>query len=570
VVQLWDVRRATLRHQLRTGLPDGWVSFSADQRILVTLSFDDRPEAGVTRAVLSRWDVGTGRRLAGPVSVSNRSADAFAATPDGARLVVVNGAEVVQVAPGTLRPVRRLPRKPPRTGPMAAALSLNGRMVALGAEDGTVQLLDLATGRFRGMAGRHESPIGGVAFSADGTMLATGGGDRRVIVRDVASGQVRETYQGGEGRFADLQFSPDGRTVYAAATRSVIAWDLEGAGRLGRPFSVTGPTDVTMAISPDGSVIATPDGPAGDKVTLRELRTPRKVRPSLAPGIGRIGAIAFAPDGKTLALGGDRTHGAPVLVDIASGTITRRMTGGHDDGFVTLAFDREGTRILTAGHDRRAIIWDARTGAPLLELRHPGNDGFNDTMAAWSPDGTMVATAGGGGKVGLWRVADQTLVRTVAADPEFVTALAFSPDGTLLATAGSGERFTTLWEVASGRLVGRLRHPTYVIAVRFDPQGRTLATAAGGTVRLWDLTSRHQLGVALPGPDDPGPDRSTVLAFNPAGTDLVAFYGDGTGLVWDVDPDRWKQRACTIAGGPLSRDEWEELLPGRRYEPACR
>jgi WD40 repeat protein/DNA-binding SARP family transcriptional activator len=570
LVQLWDVRSATLRHQFRTGLFDLGVSFSPDRRSLVTLSVDES-EPGGARAVLSRWDVGTGRRLVGPVRVSTRGADAFAATPNGARLVVVNGAEVVQVAPGTLQPVRRRPRKPRRTGPMAAALSPDGQMVALGAEDGTVQLLDLATGRFRAMAGRHESPIGGVAFSADGTMLATGGGDRRVIVRDVASGQVRETFQGGEGRFAWLRFSPDGRTLYAAATRSVIAWDLEGAGRLGRPFSVPGPSDLAMAVSPDGSVIATPDGPAGDRVTLRELGTPRKVLRSLAPGIGRIGAIAFAPDGQTLALGGDRAHGAPVLVDIASGAVTRSMTGGHDDGFVTLAFDREGKRILTAGNDRRAIVWDARTGAQLLELRHPGDDGFNDTVAAWSPDGTMVATAGGGGTVVLWRVADGALVRTVVADPEWVAAVAFSPDGTLLAVAGSGERFTTLWEVASGRLVGRLRHPTYVVAVHFDPQGRTLATAVtDGTVRLWDLASRHQLGVALPGPNHLGPDRSTVLAFNPAGTDLVAFYGDGTGLVWDVDPDRWKQRACTIAGGPLTRDEWEELLPGRRYEPACR
>jgi WD40 repeat protein/DNA-binding SARP family transcriptional activator len=563
LVQLWDVPSATLRHQLRTGLPDGWVSFSPDQRSLVTLSFDDRPDAGVARAVMSRWDVGTGRRLAGPVSVSNRSAEAFAATPDGARLVVVNGAEVVQVAPGTLQPVRRLPRKPPRTGPMAAALSPDGRMVALGAEDGTVQLLDLLTGQFRGVAGRHQSHIRGIAFSADGTMLASGGGDRRVIVRDVASGRVRETFQGGEGRFAGLRFSPDGRMLYAAATRSVIAWDLDGAGRLERPFSVSGPTDLAMAVSPDGSVFATPDGPAGDRVSLRELRAPGKVRRSFAPGIGRIGAIAFAPDGRTLALGGDRAHGAPVLVDVASGAVTRPRRGGHDDGFGTLAFDPEGKRILTAGNDARAIVWDVRTGAQLLELRHPE---VNDTAAAWSPDGTMVATAGGGGKVVLWRVADGALVRTVAADREWVQAVAFSPDGTLLATAGSGERFTTLWEVASGRLVGRLRHPTYVVAVRFDPQGRTLATAAtDGTVRLWDLASQRQLGVALP-----GPDQWSVLAFNPGGTDLVAFYGDGTGLVWDVDPESWKQRACTIAGGPLTRDAWEELLPGRRYEPACR
>jgi hypothetical protein len=65
------------------------------------------------------------------------------------------------------------------------------------------------------------------------------------------------------------------------------------------------------------------------------------------------------------------------------------------------------------------------------------------------------------------------------------------------------------------------------------------------------------------------PEQWSVLAFDPGGTNLVAFYGNGTGLVWEVDPDRWKQRACTVAGGPLTRDEWEELLPGRRYEPAC-
>jgi hypothetical protein len=177
----------------------------------------------------------------------------------------------------------------------------------------------------------------------------------------------------------------------------------------------------------------------------------------------------------------------------------------------------------------------------------------------------MVATAGGGGNVVLWRVADRAQVLTLAADPQWVQAVAFPSDGALLAAAGSGERFTTLWDVATGRLVGRLRHPTYVMAVRFDPQGRTLVTPANdGTLRLWDVASQRQLGVALP-----GPDQWSVLAFDPGGNHLVALYASGTGLVWDVDPDRWKQRACTIAGGPLTRDEWEELLPGRRYEHAC-
>ena len=50
-----------------------------------------------------------------------------------------------------------------------------------------------------------------------------------------------------------------------------------------------------------------------------------------------------------------------------------------------------------------------------------------------------------------------------------------------------------------------------------------LATAAtDGTVRLWDLASQHQLGVALP-----RPDQWSILAFDPGGINLVAFYGDG-------------------------------------------
>src|SRR4029453_15043658 len=77
VVQLWDVWSATLRHQLRTGLFDRGVSFSPDRRSLVTLSVDES-EPGVARAVLSRWDVGAGRRLVGPVIVSTPGADAFA------------------------------------------------------------------------------------------------------------------------------------------------------------------------------------------------------------------------------------------------------------------------------------------------------------------------------------------------------------------------------------------------------------------------------------------------------------------------------------------------------------
>ena len=114
--------------------------------------------------------------------------------------------------------------------------------------------------------------------------------------------------------------------------------------------------------------------------------------------------------------------------------------------------------------------------------------------------------------------------------------------------------------------MGRLPHPTVLAALAFDPGGKTLATVTiHGTARLWDVASRRQIGLVLP-----GPSAFANVGFDPNGTHLVTLYEDGTGLVWDVDPDHWKQRACSVAGRSLTREDWEELLPERGYQPACR
>ena len=53
------------------------------------------------------------------------------------------------------------------------------------------------------------------------------------------------------------------------------------------------------------------------------------------------------------------------------------------------------------------------------------------------------------------------------------------------------------------------------------------------------------------------------------GRQLLEVHGNGQGAVWDVDPESWKRRACDLANRTLTREEWEEFLPGRPYEPAC-
>ena len=60
-----------------------------------------------------------------------------------------------------------------------------------------------------------------------------------------------------------------------------------------------------------------------------------------------------------------------------------------------------------------------------------------------------------------------------------------------------------------------------------------------------------------------------MLDLSPDGRRLLMTSGNGQGAVWNIDPVTWAQRACTLANRTLSREEWEEFLPGRRYGPAC-
>jgi hypothetical protein len=61
-----------------------------------------------------------------------------------------------------------------------------------------------------------------------------------------------------------------------------------------------------------------------------------------------------------------------------------------------------------------------------------------------------------------------------------------------------------------------------------------------------------------------------MLDLSSDGRRLLMTLSNGEGAVWDVDPESWAERACRIANRTLTREEWEEFLPGRPYDPACR
>jgi WD40 repeat protein len=277
------------------------------------------------------------------------------------------------------------------TGWIAAlAFSPDGKTLASGSGDHTVNLWDAATGQVKHTLKGHTDYVAAVAFSKDGALLATGSFDGTAKIWDAAKQQEKFTLRGHRGVVMAVAFSADGKTLATGGMDATIRlWDV-ASGKQKELLSGHLSWVNALAYSPDGKHLASASSDGTVKLWQSGSQKPQASHEALSPEgrpLGEARSLAFSPDGGALAVG--VRYGYMQVLD--GQTLKLKHTfKGHVSDVWSVAFSPDGKTLVSGNGDwdkpGDVKLWDT-AGWKETTLKHTG-----EVLAvAVSKDGVIAA-----------------------------------------------------------------------------------------------------------------------------------------------------------------------------------
>jgi WD40 repeat protein len=452
---------------------------------------------------------------------SDRAADALACLAAILRKHPTNDAVATRIAAVLSQrsfalPAHR-PLEPRSESKPAELLSMefspDGKRMVTVSADFTAQVWDVVSGRPLAGPLRHTDHIVSAYFSPDGERVVTASFDKTARVWNVITGEAVTPALAHGDVVARARFSPDGRKVITASVDGTARVWAADDGRPLFPPILHGSRVVSAQFSDDGRRILTAS--LRDGLILVSDANSGQIEHRLHLG-GRVNSASFSPDGERIAI----IH-SNQWVSIRQLPDGREIARVHHRSLVNVAvFSPDGELLATVGEDRRALLWDGRTGELFAEL--PGHQ-TSVQFAEFSQDGLRLQTREMSNRACVWDVLTGRRIGEPirASGPRFISS--FRPDGqTVAVPTMRGD--VEFWTAAAGQARPlKLAQTNAVSAARLSPDGRRIVTGAGdGWVTLWNAGTgaretafKHDAAIS-------------AMDLSPDGTRVLCAFADGT------------------------------------------
>jgi WD40 repeat protein len=239
------------------------------------------------------------------------------------------------------------------------ALSPDAKRAVSGAEDKTLRLWDVETGRCLKVFEGHSAGVWSVALSPDRKRAVSGAEDKTLRLWDVETGRCLKVFEGHSESVLSVALSPDGkRAVSGAEDKTLRLWDVE-TGRCLKVFEGHTNRVLSVALSPDGKRAVS--GASDKTLRLWDVETGRCLN-VFEGHTERVWSVALSPDMKQAVSGAeDRTLR---LWDMETGRCLK-VFEGHSEGVMSVAFGAHG-RLFSGAANGVLRIWEPAEGLATL------------------------------------------------------------------------------------------------------------------------------------------------------------------------------------------------------------
>ncbi|MBA3685790.1 MAG: hypothetical protein H0W72_11210, partial [Planctomycetes bacterium] len=408
----------------------------------------------------------------------------------------------------------------------ACALAADCSTVASGASDGSVDVVDLAGARTSAHFKAHASAVRAIAIAPDGTQVVTGGGDTTVRVWAVGQDKALHILFGHDHPLSAVAYDQaNGLIVSADDGGDLLLWDA-GQGKLLRKLGKLAATVHLLAFDLTGIVAGTADG--GLWRWSRAGQAADAVRLTGVP-------LALSRDGAQVAV----ARGTSAMICAASDGRVLSTLLGHSQDILSAAFSTDGSAVATGSADTTARIWSTSDGSQRRRLSGNASRVVSVTFTA---DATGVITGSADGTVRLWDARqrrDLTAIDT-GKTPDAASAC----DNGRQVLVGSADGTVVLWDLGTRSAVVRVSLGRPVRATALSPDGELIAAAGdGGFCQLWSRRDgTRQVTILCP------PSPVHALAFSPDGNRILTASGDGRIRAWGISDGRENYFAVGHAG----------------------